>query len=69
MNPGDLVKVVTESVYSSGQDLKDRVGLVLEVEEPDGILELESQVLVMFDNMYLWFYRSELSEVSINLSE
>jgi hypothetical protein len=65
VNPGDLVKVVTESVYSSGQDLKDRVGLVLEVEEPDGILELESQVLVMFDNMYLWFYRSELSEVSI----
>lgn len=65
MNPGDLVKVVTESDYSSGQDLKDRVGLVLEVEEPDGILELESQVLVMFDNMYLWFNRSELSEVSI----
>ena len=65
MNPGDLVKVVTESVYSSGQDLKDRVGLVLEVEEPDGILQLESQVLVMFDNMYLWIYRSELSEVSI----
>lgn len=59
MNPGDLVKVVTESVF------KDRVGLVLEVEEPDGILELESQVLVMFDNMHLWFYRSELSEVSI----
>jgi len=65
VNPGDLVKVVTESDYSSGQDLKDRVGLVLEVEEPDGILELESQVLVMFDNMYLWFNRSELSEVSI----
>jgi hypothetical protein len=65
VNPGDLVKVVTESVYSSGQDLKDRVGLVLEVEEPDGILQLESQVLVMFDNMYLWIYRSELSEVSI----
>lgn len=68
MNPGDLVKVVTASVYSSGQDLKDRVGLVLEVEEPDGILEIELQVLVMFENTYTWFYRSELSEVSIDFN-
>jgi len=68
VNPGDLVKVVTASVYSSGQDLKDRVGLVLEVEEPDGILEIELQVLVMFENTYMWFYRSELSEVSIDFN-
>jgi len=68
VNPGDLVKVVTASVYSSGQDLKDRVGLVLEVEEPDGILEIELQVLVMFENTYTWFYRSELSEVSIDFN-
>lgn len=65
MNPGDLAKVTTVSVYSLGQDFKDRVGLVLEVEEPDGILEIESQVLVMFENTYVWFYRSELSEVSM----
>lgn len=64
MIPGDLVRVSTMSVYSAGEDLKGRVGLVLDVEHPDSLLEVEAQVHVMFDGLCVWLYESEITKVT-----
>lgn len=66
MTPGDLVRVTTTYVYSSGDDLMNRVGIILDVEEPDGVLELEPQILVMIDSRHVWLYLSEITEVDVD---
>ena len=66
MKSGDLVRVTT-SVYKAGVDYKDRVGLVIEAVEPDGLLETEAQVEVMFVNERIWFYETELQSIEKNV--
>lgn len=67
MKAGDLVRVMTTSVYKAGADYKDRVGLVIETVDPSGALESEAQVEVMFENESIWFYESELQSIEKNV--
>ena len=67
MKAGDLVRVMTASVYKAGADYKDRVGLVIDSIEPDGVIETEAQIEVMFDNDRAWFYVRELHLIEKNV--